>query len=617
MSYFKNTPVNIETNNKLRAPQIESYIKIVEYFTENPSGEALVVLPTGTGKSGLISIAPFGVSNGRVLIITPGIVTKQSIGKTQEALHDNFWVNFDVIFNPEHIPIISEYDPSMLESSLEQCNIVYTNIQKLPKSRDTSLLNRVPRDFFDMIIIDESHHSPADTWQEVIDYFNSAKKLHVTGTPYRGDGQALPGEQIHETPLSEVMRDRYVKWLRKTTVNSSELYFSTPERPGEKLTASEVLEYKDKEWIEKSVALSKECSEDVINQSIESLNSLSNSVPHKILAVGCSIEHAQDLYQWYKQKGVEAVIVHSRMSKEELQESFQKIDDHECRAVISVNMLMEGYDHRYLTVLAVFRPYRSLNAFAQVVGRVLRAIPEEEIEAFEIDNNAIVIYHEETGLDFKWQEFQKEVDRAQHTRIRDYTGLSRDYSERETSLAEISTGEAYVSDQDSFLEDIDFNKLFEEKRAQVERLAEAKLQKVAQSMEGELSSDMFEKFKELLVKEQISKYSDEIDPELDRLRPEKARKALRDLLKKKIEDEATNLLCDLKLAEKTTEVAPKLLRIIPYLKATDPNDACIVRYINTKLHTRMGKRSELDTQGLRKSLDFIPQFVDELRKMLS
>ena len=41
------------------------------------------------------------------------------------------------------------------------------------------------------------------------------QKLHVTGTPYRGDGQEIPGVRIHETPLSEVMRDRYVKYLKK------------------------------------------------------------------------------------------------------------------------------------------------------------------------------------------------------------------------------------------------------------------------------------------------------------------------------------------------------------------------------------------------------------------
>ncbi|MCW7546772.1 DEAD/DEAH box helicase family protein [Photorhabdus sp. APURE] len=99
MTYFFNTAVNIEGNKKLRTPQIEAYIKIRDYFSQPDNKEALVVLPTGTGKSGLISITPYGVSNKRVLIITPGLVTKDSIRKTQEVLEDNFWVNCDVIFN--------------------------------------------------------------------------------------------------------------------------------------------------------------------------------------------------------------------------------------------------------------------------------------------------------------------------------------------------------------------------------------------------------------------------------------------------------------------------------------------------------------------------------------
>ena len=73
-------------------------------------------------------------------------------------------------------------------------------------------------------------------------------------------------------------------------------------------------------------------------------------------------------------------------------------------------MLNEGYDHQYLTIAALFRPYKSLNMFAQIIGRVLRAIPDEKITAFEIDNNAIVIYHKELGMDELWDYFRKESD---------------------------------------------------------------------------------------------------------------------------------------------------------------------------------------------------------------
>ena len=85
MSCYFDIPVNIEGNKKLRTPQIEVYIKIKEYFNDPNNNEALVVLPTGTGKSGLISIAPYGVAKKRVLILTPGLVTKNSIKKNSRS----------------------------------------------------------------------------------------------------------------------------------------------------------------------------------------------------------------------------------------------------------------------------------------------------------------------------------------------------------------------------------------------------------------------------------------------------------------------------------------------------------------------------------------------------
>ncbi|EKN3488182.1 DEAD/DEAH box helicase family protein, partial [Yersinia enterocolitica] len=246
MSYFFDTAVNIEGNKKLRTPQVEAYIKIREFFSDPQNREALVVLPTGTGKSGLISIAPYGVSEKRVLIITPGLVTKDSIRKTQEVLEDNFWVNCDVMFSSKDIPIVNEYVSDISDEHLESSHIVYSNIHRISGNRSTTLINRVAPDFFDLIIVDEAHHAPAQSWRDAIQYFSNAKILHVTGTPYRGDNQEVPGVKIHETPLSEVMKDKYVKWLRKETVNASELFFYTPDMPGVKLSKDDVLALKDK-----------------------------------------------------------------------------------------------------------------------------------------------------------------------------------------------------------------------------------------------------------------------------------------------------------------------------------------------------------------------------------
>ncbi|MFH6564924.1 DEAD/DEAH box helicase [Pseudomonas kulmbachensis] len=618
MNYYQDTVANIEGNNKLRSPQIEAYLQIKKYFTDNPTGEALVVLPTGTGKSGLISIAPYGVANGRVLIITPGLVTKNSIRKTQEALEDNFWVNCDVLLDPDDFPSIAEYNSSTLIANLDNCNMVYTNIHQVYNTRGNSLIDRVDKDYFDMIIVDEAHHAPADSWTKTLSYFSSSKKLHLTGTPFRGDNQQLPGELIHETQLSEVMRDRYVKWLRKETVNAHNLSFTLASFPGRSFSKEEVLELKDREWLEKSVALSEACSKDVIQHSIAKLKELkteSPKVPHKILAVGCSISHANDLHRWYEELGATVVTIHSEMSEEDQGQAFRSIENHECEVVVSVNMLMEGYDHRYLTVLALFRPYRSLNAFAQIVGRVLRAIPEQEIKAFEIDNNALIIFHKETGLDVMWQAFQTEVDRAKQQRTREYEFSEYEYTERDNALAGITTTDVFSGQTDSYLEDIDFNELFEKKRLEISQSADKQLESLQTTGSG-IDASTLEKLRNVLIDAELKKASSEINPNLIAKRPELARKDLRALLVKKSQDAAASLISDKGLEDKGIELYPRFAKLLKYMKKDTANNGVLVMYINAKIHSRFGARDQMDNRQLLNAVDLMPNIVNELRGML-
>ena len=400
-------------------------------------------------------------------------------------------------------------------------------------------------------------------------------------------------------------------------VNAHELYFTLAEQPDVRLSKDEVLALRDREWLERSVALSPECSKDVIARSIANLNELrktSPKVPHKILAVGCSISHAVDLQTWYQNENLTTTIVHSDMEASDLDAAFRAIDNNECDVVISVNMLMEGYDHRYLTVLALFRPYRSINAFAQIVGRVLRAIPAEEITAFEVDNNAVVIYHEETGLDSMWSAFQKEVDRAQHQRTREYTITDLEYTRKEHSLAGVSSAAAFVSDRDSYLEDLDFNKIFSEKRAEIDSIATEKVQQMAAL--ADYDEETLAQFKSIFIKAETKKAAQIIDPTLMEKRPEIARKALREILTKKAQDEAATLLSDLGIEEKASTLYPKFRNYLVGIQPNTPNDGILVRFINAKLAKKFGKVTERDTSMLSKSIAHVEVVMAELREML-
>lgn len=615
MAYFKDTVAYINGNEKLRLPQREAYIAAVEYFLEEPNGEALIVLPTGTGKSGLISILPFGISEGRVLIITPGLITKKSVVKTLHPLEDNFWLNYDVIFDPEDVPVVEEYEADMLDSSLDNCDFVVANIHKLYKDNEKSLLNRVPKDFFDMIIVDEAHHSAANSWKDALEYFSGAKVIHLTGTPYRGDDEPIPGQRIHDTSLATAMSLKLIKWLRKSTVNSKEMLFYVPDEP-HGYTKEEVMELKDIDWIRRSVALSRECSELVIEETLSKLSELkelSPRVPHKILAVACSIAHADDVAQWYREKGEAVVIVHSKLESEELERNLLAIEENECSVVVSVNMLMEGYDHRYLSILGIFRPYKSMNAFAQIVGRVLRAIPEDEITDYAIDNNAYIIYHQETGLDSLWKKFQSEVEKSKIIATREFSMSEGEYRKRESEYAKVLVDEPYLTGVDSYLPNVDFNQKFEEAKREIEERISEKIKMLGS---GIFTDEQIQEFKKILRRDETKLEKDKLDKLLVEKRPETARSEIRTILYNKANEAAQDILEKKGIDPKGHELYNKFKRLVYRISATSNNDEILVRYINLRVFNKFGAAKTRSPEQLLQSKYYMGIVVTELEKMI-
>ncbi|MEK4711608.1 DEAD/DEAH box helicase family protein [Sporosarcina sp. FSL K6-5500] len=75
-SYLKQTSVFISDNLSLRKPQREAHKRLVSSIEKDDSTHKIIVLPTGAGKTGVMGITPFGISDGRVLIITPSLVAK-------------------------------------------------------------------------------------------------------------------------------------------------------------------------------------------------------------------------------------------------------------------------------------------------------------------------------------------------------------------------------------------------------------------------------------------------------------------------------------------------------------------------------------------------------------
>lgn len=69
-----------------------------------------------------------------------------------------------------------------------------------PDEAGKRLFEKFPRDFFDLVIIDECHRSGFGTWREILDHFDSAVHLGMTATPRQDENVDTYGYFCAEEP---------------------------------------------------------------------------------------------------------------------------------------------------------------------------------------------------------------------------------------------------------------------------------------------------------------------------------------------------------------------------------------------------------------------------------
>lgn len=402
---FQTANANIEANELLREPQRDAHRAVREHF-EASDGPAIVQLPVGCGKTGIISTVPFGVAAGRVLVIAPNLTIRKGIADALDITsRECFWTKTRVLSDFTAGPFVAVLDG--VDANLHDCvesQFVVTNIQQLASSADR-WLPQFPENFFDMILVDEGHHAAAESWQKVFRRFPEAKVVSLTATPFRSDQLALEGEVIYRYPFSRAMVNGFIKQIHSRAVAPAELYF-TYGNDTKKHTLEEVLELREEQWFRRGVALSPECNRHIAEASIQRCNALraQTGIPHQIIAAACSVDHARQVRAIYEECGYRAAEIHSEMPEDERDDVIEGLRVGRLDCIVQVQMLGEGFDHPRLSVAAIFRPFRSLSPFIQFIGRVMRVVVQNEPE--HPDNQGFIVSHVGLNNDARWDEFR-------------------------------------------------------------------------------------------------------------------------------------------------------------------------------------------------------------------
>jgi hypothetical protein len=139
----------------------------------------LFVLPTGGGKTIVFShIAEQAAQRGkRIAVLVHRVELLEQASRSLAAL------------GVEHGLIAAGRSMNL------RAPVQVASVQTLARR-----LAKLPADLFQLLIVDEAHHSNAGTWAAVIAHFKTARLLGVTATPVRSDGRGL-GEFYSELVL--------------------------------------------------------------------------------------------------------------------------------------------------------------------------------------------------------------------------------------------------------------------------------------------------------------------------------------------------------------------------------------------------------------------------------
>ncbi|MDI4636913.1 MULTISPECIES: DEAD/DEAH box helicase [Halomonadaceae] len=324
-----------------RNAQLGALHAIGAHFT-NRLDPGIVTMPTGSGKTAVLMAAAYLLRAKRILIITPSRLVREQIAeqfetltvlKKIEALQDD--VPSPKVFSTrERLGADEEWE------LMRDFDVVVGTLPSISPSFDN--IPKPPEDLFDLVLVDEAHHSPAKTWKSIIDAFPDAKKVLFTATPFRRDNKEIKGRLIYSYSLSKAYHDGIFGEISYIPVELSE--------------ENQIAD----------VAIAKQAESQYKKDKIDGFN-------HRIMVRTDSKKRASELSKIYKETTeLNLKLVKGDHSLRYVKSVIEKLKHGDVDGIICVDMLGEGFDLPNLKIAAVHSPHKSLAVTLQFVGRFAR-----------------------------------------------------------------------------------------------------------------------------------------------------------------------------------------------------------------------------------------------------
>lgn len=350
--------------NSMQVGFISNLRKILE------SGEkrALLISATGTGKTYASAFAMRELGFKRVLFLVHRGQLARQTKKSYEKVFANT-VSMGLVGAGYH-----DYNK----------DYIFATVQTLNK--DEHLMEYKP-DAFDCIVLDEAHHTSADTYQKVMNYFTPKLWLGMTATPDKRDDN-IAGRNIYEIFHYQIAYEIRLQQAMEEKLLCPFHYFGI----------SDIVMLGDKQVNAKKITdrdFNMLTGEERVKHIVEQAHYFGYSGEKVKGLVFCSrIDEAAVLSEKFNQtinpetgKVFRTMALSGKTSEEERQRAFERLAMNEEEAdesnipldyIFSVEILNEGVDIVEVNQVIMLRPTESPIVFIQQLGRGLRKAAGKE-----------------------------------------------------------------------------------------------------------------------------------------------------------------------------------------------------------------------------------------------
>jgi superfamily II DNA or RNA helicase len=312
----------------------------------------LVVMPTGTGKTTLFSalVGEFQRQYGHKSLILAH--RRELLEQAQARIR---------MQNPG----VSVGIEGAGRRLVEPFDAVVASVQSLGRENNSRLAGFEPG----CLIIDEAHHSAADSYQHVFRRYGAYEEkcftVGVTATPHRMDNRPLHGDEeaifqevAFTYTLKEAIADGWLADLRGYRIASGVDIGKVRIVHGD---------------------YSAKALQDAVNTESRNRTAFENwyakARDRKTIVFCTGVEHAEDVAKLFNQEGLVAESVNGKMDGEQRAGVMRRFAEGRTQVLTNVEIATEGFDVPDVGCVLLLRPTKSWALFCQMIGRGLRVLP--------------------------------------------------------------------------------------------------------------------------------------------------------------------------------------------------------------------------------------------------